>query len=205
MSCLSAKLLKCWIAWVLNYLSYLSAQLLECWVAWVLGCLSAGLLECYVAWVLSCLSAGLLECWVAWVLSCLSAELLECWIAWVLSCWVVHSLNTDMFACWQASYVKKRKTNSKNCLKTFLSHIDSTQIKKSSWLGNKMCREWPNLSFKQLKLDLKIENWLKAKKNRNLGGRAATTFESLNLKIENFSWRQFALSWRSARNPSLWY
>ena len=46
----------------------------------------------------------------------------------------------------------------------FFLHIDGSQIKKSSWLVNEMCREWPNLSFKQLKLDLEIINWLKAEK-----------------------------------------
>jgi len=146
----------CWIAWVLKCLS---AELLECWVAWVLSCLSAELLECWVAWVLSCLSAGLLECWVAWVLNCLSAQLLECsvagsFIAWILSCLHVGRHPT----------VKKHKATCENCLKPFFSHIDGSQIKKSSWLVNEMCREWPNLSFKQLKLDLEIENWLKAAK-----------------------------------------
>ena len=66
---------------------------------------------------------------------------------------------------------------------------------------NEMGREYPNLSFKQLKLDLETENWLKAEKSK-FGGRAATTFASRNLKIENFSWRQFALGWKSARNTS---
>ena len=61
-----------------------------------------------------------------------------------------------------------------------------SQIKKSPWLVNEMGREWPNLSFKQLKLDLETENWLKAEKPK-FGGRAATTFASRNLKIENFS------------------
>ena len=46
----------------------------------------------------------------------------------------------------------------------FFSHIDGNQIKKSPWLVNEMGREWPNLSFKQLKLDLETENWLKAEK-----------------------------------------
>ena len=38
----------------------------------------------------------------------------------------------------------------------FFLHIDGSQIKKSSWLVKEMCRDGPNLSFKQLKLDLEI-------------------------------------------------
>ena len=45
--------------------------------------------------------------------------------------------------------------------KNVFSHIDGSQIKKSSWLVNEMCREWSNLSFKQLKLHLELGNWLK--------------------------------------------
>ena len=56
------------------------------------------------------------------------------------------------------------------------------------------------MSFKQLR-NLELENWLKAE-NSKFGGGAATTFASRNLKIENFSWRQFALGWKSARNTS---
>ena len=56
-------------------------------------------------------------------------------------------------------------------------------------------------SYKQLKLDLETENWLKAEILK-FGGRAATTFARRNLKIENFSWRQCALGWKSARNTS---
>ena len=57
------------------------------------------------------------------------------------------------------------------------------------------------ISFKQLKLDLELENWLKIEKIE-IWGHAATTFERQNLKIGNFSWKRVALRWKSARNTS---
>ena len=57
------------------------------------------------------------------------------------------------------------------------------------------------VSFKQLKLDLELENWLKIEKIE-IWGHAATTFERQNLKIGNFSWKRVALRWKSARDTS---
>ena len=78
------------------------------------------------------------------------------------------------------------------------SHIDCSQIKKSAWRLNKMCREWSSVSFEQLKLDHELENWLKIEKIKI----SATTFESRNLTIEILLWKRAALKWKSARNTS---
>ena len=86
-------------------------------------------------------------------------------------------------------------------LKRHFLHIDGSQIKKLAWLLYEMCEEWSNVSFKQLKLDLELENWLKIEKIE-IWGHAATTFERQNLKIGNFSWKRVALRWKSARNTS---
>ena len=52
-----------------------------------------------------------------------------------------------------------------------VSYIDGSQIEKSAWSMHKMCTHQSNLSFKQLKVKVELENWLKIEKNRNLGTR----------------------------------
>ena len=50
-----------------------------------------------------------------------------------------------------------------------------------------MCTYESNLSFEELKLELRPEHWLKTEKIEIWGGRVPITFESPNLKIEKFS------------------
>ena len=82
------------------------------------------------------------------------------------------------------------------------SHIDGRQIEKSAWNLDNMCTHESNLPFERLKLELKLEHWLKTEKIEIWGGRVPITFESPNLKIEKFSGKPAAFRWKNTRNTS---
>ena len=69
---------------------------------------------------------------------------------------------------------------------TLFSHIDGSQIKKSAWRVSKMCREWYNLSFKQLKFDLELQYWLKIEKNRKFGDALLPLSRAKISKLKTF-------------------
>ena len=56
---------------------------------------------------------------------------------------------------------KKKIFFRRNCI---FSHIDGRQIEKLAQNLDKMCTHESNLSFERLKLELKLENWLKTEK-----------------------------------------
>ena len=65
-----------------------------------------------------------------------------------------------------------------------------------------MCTHESNLPFEGLKLELKLEHWLKTEKIEILGGRVPITFESPNLKFEKVSGKPAAFRWKNTRNTS---